>query len=105
MEIAHKYSDAELLEARRRGLLKTKLKDSTEVIDGFIAASQLAAVELSSEILVKDKAEVDDIIIEETNHPRLPKQEWEDMEKSYHELSIKTLNDNIRSYNLMVCSN
>ncbi|KAK9458029.1 hypothetical protein V1511DRAFT_17701 [Dipodascopsis uninucleata] len=32
---------------------------------------------------------------------RLPRKDWETIEKTYHELSVKTLNDSIRSYNLM----
>ncbi|KAK7206343.1 hypothetical protein BZA70DRAFT_132520 [Myxozyma melibiosi] len=101
MELAQKYADAELLAARKQGLLKSKPKDTTEAVDGFITAERLAAVELASEILVEDKVEVDEFSIHETDHPRLSKREWEEIEKSYHELSIKTLNDSIRSYNLM----
>ncbi|KAK9388770.1 hypothetical protein V1515DRAFT_595961 [Lipomyces mesembrius] len=98
MAQARKYAEAERAEAERLGLYTEKVEDvgeSTQQMEEGVLAAEVAT-----------SAETDDLR-EEPAAPTgstfslLPMYDWESIEHKYHVLSVKTLNDSIRSYNLM----
>ncbi|KAK9464065.1 uncharacterized protein V1516DRAFT_100104 [Lipomyces oligophaga] len=95
MARANRYAAAELLYAKRTGILDRK-KDDERLHEENVNELREFAVDSEREMPRAD----DGLPVDET-HSRLSKVEWENLEQSYHELSIKTLNDSIRSYNLM----
>ncbi|KAK9448100.1 uncharacterized protein V1518DRAFT_419651 [Limtongia smithiae] len=127
--LARKYAVSELAEAKRLGLLKEMAEERAEdkaqemelsaAILTAAGQQQLpdqspdpAALAQIKTVIKSDSTEAsastadsaESDTAEITPLPPLPKHEWEEIERKYHELSIKTLNDNIRSYNLMAPS-
>ncbi|KAK9354196.1 hypothetical protein V1523DRAFT_408961 [Lipomyces doorenjongii] len=98
MARARKYAEAERAEAERLGLYTEKVKDvgeSTQQMEEGVPAGEVAT-----------SAETDDLREEPvaptgSTFALLRKDDWESIEHKYHVLSVKTLNDSIRSYNLM----
>ncbi|KAK9236329.1 hypothetical protein V1525DRAFT_457710 [Lipomyces kononenkoae] len=96
---AKEYAEAEQAEAERLGIHTEKDTDG-ETIHSSEEGGHEARTASSTETL--DHREVPPVIpITSISSSVLPKHDWELIERKYHELSVKTLNDNIRSYNLM----
>ncbi|KAK9370970.1 hypothetical protein V1509DRAFT_615382 [Lipomyces kononenkoae] len=97
---AKEYAEAEQAEAERLGIYTEKDKDK----DGEIIHSSEEgdhAIRIASSTETGGVREVPPVMPRKSTCSVLPKRDWEFMERKYHELSVKTLNDNIRSYNLM----
>ncbi|KAK9488107.1 hypothetical protein V1527DRAFT_458214 [Lipomyces starkeyi] len=97
MARARNYVEAERAEAERLGLYTEKDNDvgeSTQQAGEGIAAEVATSTET-------DDLREDPVGSTGSAFSLLPKYDWESIEHKYHVLSVKTLNDSIRSYNLM----
>ncbi|KAK9316320.1 hypothetical protein V1524DRAFT_38822 [Lipomyces starkeyi] len=97
MARARNYAEAERAEAERLGLYTEKDKDvgeSTQQADEGVAAEVATSTET-------DDLREEPVVPTGSAFSLLPKYDWESIEHKYHVLSVKTLNDSIRSYNLM----
>ncbi|KAK9372684.1 uncharacterized protein V1513DRAFT_451562 [Lipomyces chichibuensis] len=98
MTRARKYAEAERAEAERLGIYTKKDKDvgeSTQQTEESVLAAEAAT---STET---DDLREEPVVPTGSTFSLLPKHDWESIEHKYHVLSVKTLNDSIRSYNLM----
>ncbi|KAK9333601.1 hypothetical protein V1520DRAFT_381848 [Lipomyces starkeyi] len=97
MARARNYAEAERSEAERLGLYTEKDKDVGESTQ---QANEGVAAEVATSTETDDLRE-EPVVPTGSTFSLLPKYDWESIEHKYHVLSVKTLNDSIRSYNLM----
>ncbi|KAK9320783.1 hypothetical protein V1517DRAFT_328309 [Lipomyces orientalis] len=96
LDRARTYAEGECAEAERLGFLTETNKEEGE--STYQAEESAVATEAATSL--RSTGEEPEAS-RRPSFPRLPKQDWESIERKYHELSVKTLNDSIRSYNLM----